>query len=272
MKNKKIIKIVISILIVAFVVLLIFSNVLIGFKTSVNKFFMPVQIKIYKWADSIQNATKVIFSYKDVLKENEKLKEENSKLLLMKSENKIILEENTRLLDILEMKKNNKYEKSVKTARVSFADIRNLSNEFVIDLGSNDGIEKDMIVTNKDYLIGKISTIYPEYSLVEMITNPKTMVSVRSSSGILGMVKGNEEEDGFMYFQASTFEDDIKVGEELITSGISDIYPEGIKVGIIKEVSKDKNYLFKSIKVKPYFNISNLREVLVFKYDTKGIK
>lgn len=66
-----------------------------------------------------------------------------------------------------------------------------------------------------------------------------------------------------MYFEPNVYDDSLKVGDKIYTSGISDIYPGDMYIGYISEIEKGDNSLFTSITIRPSINISNLKEVLV---------
>ena len=161
------------------------------------------------------------------------------------------------------MKENSIYKGNLKFARVSFSDINNLNNKIFIDLGAEDGIKIDMITVYGDYLVGKIVAVHNNYSEVELITNPNSIISAKTMRDILGIARGSDEEDGLLYFQPSIVEDNLKEGDEIITSGISDIYPEGIKIGKIEEIDEKENYGYKRVTLKPGFESKDLRELIV---------
>ena len=128
-----------------------------------------------------------------------------------------------RLLKLLAMKENNLYKGELKFARVSFSDINNLNNKVYIDLGEEDNIKVNMIAVYGDSLVGKVSKVYDNYSELELITNPNSIVSAKTEDDVLGIVRGSDEENGLLYFQPSVYEDNLTVGDEIFTSGVSDI-------------------------------------------------
>ena len=267
MKRDKRIKAVATLFIILAVLILIFNRALFKIKYFLDKSFLPIQSKIYQSAEKVGGIKEAIYSYKNILEENEKLKRENMELKLINSTNEIIKEENLRLTELLEMKETNKIIKNLKFARVIFRDVNNINSKFYIDLGSQDGIERNMIVIYNDFLVGRISEVFESYSIVTMITDSKARVSVKSSNNLLGISEGSDSGKNEMYFLPSTFEESLEEGEEIITSGISDIYPEGLKVGKIEEINKSENNIFKSIKIRPEFQSKNLKEVMVYKYE-----
>ena len=263
MKKESKIKILLPILAVIIVTVLIFNRLLFKLKDQVDKVALPIQSKVYNVANRAISLKDIIFSYEEIIAENENLKKENMELKIQKERNQKILEENERLLKLLEMKENSIYKGNLKFARVSFSDINNLNNKIFIDLGAEDGIKIDMITVYGDYLVGKIVAVHNNYSEVELITNPNSIISTKTMRDILGIARGSDEEDGLLYFQPSIVEDNLKEGDEIITSGISDIYPEGIKIGKIEEIDEKENYGYKRVTLKPGFESKDLRELIV---------
>ena len=263
MKKESKIKILLPILAVVIVTVLIFNRLLFKLKDQIDKVALTIQSKVYNVANRAVSIKDIIFSYEDIIKENENLKKENMELKIQKERNQKIHEENERLLKLLEMKENSVYKGDLKFARVSFSDINNLNNKIFIDLGTKDGIKIDMIAVYGDYLVGKIVAVHNNYSEVELITNPISIISAKTMNNILGIARGSDEENGFLYFQPSIVEDNLKEGDEIVTSGISDIYPESIKLGKIEKIDNKENYSYKMVTIKPGFESKDLREVII---------
>ena len=263
MKKESKIKILLPILAVIVVTVLIFNRLLFKLKDQIDKVALPIQSKVYNVANRAISIKDIIFSYEEIIAENENLKKENMELKIQKERNQKILEENERLLKLLEMKENSVYKGDLKFARVSFSDINNLNNKIFIDLGTKDGIKIDMIAVYGDYLVGKIVAVHNNYSEVELITNPISIISAKTMNNILGIARGSDEENGFLYFQPSIVEDNLKEGDEIVTSGISDIYPESIKLGKIEKIDNKENYSYKMVTIKPGFESKDLREVII---------
>ena len=267
MKKESKIKILLPILAVIIVTVLIFNRLLFKLKDQVDKVALPIQSKVYNVANRVISLKDIIFSYEDIIAENENLKKENMELKIQKERNQKILEENERLSKLLEMKENTIYKGSLKFARVSFSDISNLNNKIFIDLGEKDGIKVDMIAVYGDYLVGKIIDVDSDYSIVELITNPNFVISAKTEADILGIARGSDEEDGLLYFQPSIVEDTLKKGEEIVTSGVSNIFPEGIKIGKIENIDDKENYNYKKITIKPAFESKDLKELIVIGHE-----
>lgn len=256
-KRKKIYIMVVCI----FFLLLVFKGAINHGVELLSYVTFPIQKRIYEIGDYINRTKEAIVSYQAILEENQLLKNGKIKYDLLLSYNEKLLEENKRLQDILKIKEEKNF--NLKVARVNFRNPSNLYTRFYINQGKKDGIKKNMIVLSGETLIGKIGRVYDSYSVVDMITSENFNVSALTESQMLGMIKGSDEDDGTLYFEANTFQNNIDVGEKLYTSGISEIYPKGLYIGKVSEIDDDKGELFRSIKVKNDVDILNMMEVLI---------
>lgn len=305
MKKTNKTKIILSILVVVVVLMLIFNKFLFQLKEGMDRAALPTQSKIYSFGQRILNIKNVIFHQDNIVEENQKLKEENMQLRLDNLRTDKIEEENERLLKLLEMKESKAYRDVIKFTRVIFSDANDINNRLYIDLGEKDGIRVDMIAVYGDYLVGKVSKTFDTYSVVDLISNPNSMVSSRLIKevekvenkennkeanvpeeplglqneeqvthkvgekikiNILGVARGSDEEDGLLYFQPSIYDNNITVGDEVYTSGLSNIYPEGIKIGKIEDINEKENYAYKTIKLRPGFESKDLRELIIINH------
>lgn len=305
MKKTNKTKIILPILVVVVVLMLIFNKFLFQLKEGMDRAALPTQSKIYSFGQRILNIKNVIFHQDNIVEENQKLKEENMQLRLDSLRTDKIEEENERLLKLLEMKESKAYRDVIKFTRVIFSDANDINNRLYIDLGEKDGIRVDMIAVYGDYLVGKVSKTFDTYSVVDLISNPNSMVSSRLIKevekvenkennkevnvpeeplglqneeqvthkvgekikiNILGVARGSDEEDGLLYFQPSIYDNNITVGDEIYTSGLSNIYPEGIKIGKIEDINEKENYAYKTIKLRPGFESKDLRELIIINH------
>lgn len=250
-----------------FFLLLIFKGAINHGVELVSYVVFPIQKKIYEIGDYIKRTKEAIVSYQEILEENQVLKNEQIKYDILLSYNEKILEENRRLQEILKIKEEKNL--NLKVAKVNFRNPSNLYTRFYINLGKKDGVKKNMIVLSGETLIGKVGRVYENYSIVDMITSENFNVSALTESQMLGIVKGSDEEDGTLYFEANTFQNNIEIGEKIYTSGISEIYPKGLYIGKVSEIDEDNGELFRSIKVKNDIDVLNMMEVLILMPEDK---
>ena len=242
-----------------FFLLLIFKGAINHGVELVSYVVFPIQKKIYEIGDYIKRTKEAIVSYQEILEENQVLKNEQIKYDILLSYNEKILEENRRLQEILKIKEEKNL--NLKVAKVNFRNPSNLYTRFYINLGKKDGVKKNMIVLSGETLIGKVGRVYENYSIVDMITSENFNVSALTESQMLGIIKGSDEEDGTLYFEANTFQNNIEIGEKIYTSGISEIYPKGLYIGKVSEIDEDNGELFRGIRVRNDIDVLSMMEV-----------
>ncbi len=152
-------------------------------------------------------------------------------------------------------------------ARIISKDSGNWFHTFVINKGTDDGMDVDMNVIAGSGLVGRITEVGPGWSKVVSIISDESSLSgmVLSTSDNL-IVSGDliSYGDGFINF--SMLQDDagaVVVGDKIVTSNISDKYLPGILVGYISSINTDSNNLTKSGTLTPAVDFSHLQEVLI---------
>ena len=141
---------------------------------------------------------------------------------------------------------------------------RNISswlNEFTINKGLLDGIEEDQVVVANDGVIGRIISTSYKTSKVKLITSDKNYVSV-AVNNCNKLLNGDKNE---LVIKGINKSDDIKVGDVVLTSGLSNIYPKGLIIGTVDEIKSDGTYTGYIAKIKISTDINNIRFVAVLK-------
>lgn len=253
-----------------FLIFVLFKGIVNSGVEIISYVVFPIQRQIYKIGNFFKESSEAVVSYKAILEENRTLKNEYVKYDMLLMYNKELSEENERLREILKMKEEKKL--NIKVAKVNFRNPNNIYERFYIDLGKKDGIKKNYIVLAGENLIGKIGKVYDDYSIVDMITGENYSVSSLTENNNLGIVRGSNEGDGTLYFEANTFQENISVGEKIYTSGISEIYPKGIYLGKVSEVIENGAEVLKSVKVESGIDILNLAEVLILMPTDEKVK
>lgn len=241
-------------------ILLIFRGPLEGIKEATGKLFFPLKTRIYTKTNEIKEGIKDLKNYKAAMGENRELRVEVTKLDILRNRNEYLEEENTRLRKLLGMKTMSK--QSFKVAKVSFRDSITYHESIYIDLGSKQGIKENMVVLSDKNLVGRVKEVYPENSLVELLTKSDIYTSVLTGeSETLGVLKGDNSD--YLSLDNISVDKKLEVGEKLYTSGISDIYPKGLYIGTVSSIEESQDQLFKEITVKQDFNIFDLNEIII---------
>jgi rod shape-determining protein MreC len=136
-----------------------------------------------------------------------------------------------------------------------------LSRIVYIDKGENAGIKRDMAVMTADGIVGKVLVAYASVSQVLLISDQSSGVgALLEKTRLQGVLRGTA--NGEVVLERVMSDEQVSVGESVLTSGGDQIFPKGLPVGTVTKVGNGKD-LFLNIKVKPAANLSKLEEVLV---------
>ncbi|MGL4521927.1 MAG: rod shape-determining protein MreC, partial [Bacilli bacterium] len=136
-----------------------------------------------------------------------------------------------------------------------------------IDKGERDGIQKDMAVITADGLIGKVKSVSQFSSTVQLVssadrTNKVTAV-VQGKDNIFGLIEGYDEERQQLVFQKIPADAKVKKGQTVITSGLGGVFPRGLIIGVVAEVTEDSYGLTQTAYIDPAANLYDINEVVV---------
>ena len=229
-------------------------------------FVVPFQKGITTVGSFLQDTTERLSSITKLLEENEKLKEQINELTVTNTNLEQEKYELTELRNLYEL--DSQYEGYKKTgARIIAKDAGNWYHSFVIDKGSDDGIQTDMNVIAGGGLVGRVIDVGPDWAKVQSIIADNAAVSgmVLSSSDNL-IVSGDLElyRQGYIGFSKLVDDaDKVSIGDKVVTSNISDKYLPGILIGYISTIDDDSNNLTKSGRLTPAVDFEHMNEVLV---------
>ena len=151
-------------------------------------------------------------------------------------------------------------------ANVIASDNSNWYSSFTIDKGSQDGIRKDMNVLSGAGLVGIVTDVGPNYSIVSSVLDDKNVSAMILTTFDKCIVSGDLTliDDGVIKFQQLENNDnEVPIGEQVVTSNISNKYLQGLLIGYVSEIHVDSNNLTRSGYIIPATNFKELQEVLV---------
>ena len=256
-----------SLFCILMMVLSSFSDKVSGpFKVFANYTVIPLQQGINQIGGWLGDMSDNFETLQQLRTENEKLQEQIDTLT---TENSNLQEERyelERLRELYQLDQNySDYEKIA--AHVIGKDSGNWFSTFTIDKGSDDGIAVDMNVMAGSGLVGIVVDVGPSWAKVRSIIDDSSNVSgmVLSTSdrcivsGDLSLI----DEGQIRFEQMENNENQVSVGDQIVTSYISDKYLQGILIGYVSEVTVDSNNLTRSGYITPAVNFKDLQEVLV---------
>lgn len=236
------------------------------FKALANVTVIPLQQGINQIGGWMGDMKDNFSTLKQLQAENEKLQE---KVDALTTENNYLQEERyeyERLQELYNLDQNYAdYEKTA--AHVIGKDPGNWFSTFTIDKGSNDGIAVDMNVLAGSGLVGIVTEVGPTWAKVRSIIDDSNNVSgmVLSTSdtcivsGDLSLMSTGQ----IAFDQMENNDNVVSVGDQIVTSYISDKYLQGILIGSVSEINVDSNNLTRSGYITPAVDFRNIQEVLV---------
>lgn len=256
-----------SISCVLMMVLSSFSDKVGGpFKTVANVTVIPLQQGMNQIGGWMGDMKDNFSTMKQLKSENKKLREQVDALT---TENNYLQEERyefERLQELYKLDQNYaEYEKTA--AHVIGKDAGNWFGTFTIDKGSKDGIEVNMNVLAGSGLVGIVTDVGPTWAKVRSIIDDSSNISAMAiSTSDTCIVSGDMALMGTGQIAFSQMENNdnvVAVGDQIVTSYISDKYLQGILIGSVSEVNVDSNNLTRSGYITPAVDFKNIQEVLV---------
>jgi len=201
------------------------------------------------------------FITKVILKEKiDNLENTIYNLSIQIQENTLLKSENNILREILKIQKNFKI--TGENAEIVLPKVRNGHSIITINKGLNSNVEEGAAVINNAGLVGQIINIYNGYSEIRPITSKLYAVPAIINSAKENMILyGNG--DGGLEIPLSPASSSIQINDTLVTSGIDDLYPKGIRIGTVTKIKKTKSPKFNYILVRPFSHPTTYSQITV---------
>ena len=202
-------------------------------------------------------------AHTELLHENEALKAEGRILKARLQKFGILAEENARLRNLLGSSR--KIADDVIVAELLSVDQNPYSQLIEIDKGSSAGVEIGNAVIDDFGVMGQVIHVNPQSATIILISDPEHAIPVqfvRSGTRSVAFGRGSTRQLELRYLPATA---DIKVDDELVTSGLGGRFPADYPVARVTTISEDKVRGFVSVLAEPKARLDSSREVLVIK-------
>lgn len=255
-ENKK--KIIITVSVVVVLIILISISLLIQTSGSKYNIFKNISISIQKT---------VMFPFTHLAKDN--TKDETESYVIQKNVNASLEKEIKELKEALELNKTLTEYEPINATILS----RNKSywfNSITIDKGTSSGIKKNMAVITKNGLIGRIRKVSKNSSEVKLITtddiNFKVSIAV-NTNGVdnFAILNGYDVKKGLLKATGIDKTTVVNINDRVLTSGLGEMFPQGIFIGTVESVESDKFNLSKTIYIKTQQDFNDIHYVTVLK-------
>lgn len=224
--------------------------------------FQDLTTGIYNWVDDTVTSARNKTNLKE---ENDQLKAQVAELLDENRRLSMYEEENEKLSALLKIAQKYADYESV-GANIIAKGIGVWYDDFTIDKGTKNNVSANMVLIAPEGLVGKVVESGRVSSLAQSILDSRSSVPAMSvRTGDLGVVKGNYTllQDGLCSMEYIDAEAEIMVGDEIVTSHLSDIYPAGLAIGKVIDIETDTGGLTKYAVIEPYVDLKHLDTILV---------
>ena len=258
---------VIVIAILLAVILAVGSN-LTGKDTSsalVQGILSPFRTAASFLTDQAEQIYNYMFEYETLLAENQKLKEQLSKVEDDARRADSVSRENDRLRAMLEFTELNPEYDFAEGYIISWSS-NEWSNTFTINRGEDAGIAAGMCaITANGELVGLVDEVGPNYAVIKSVLDSSLEISATiASSGYNGMVKGGYASgmDGLLRMDYLPSSATIRNNDQVVTTG-STVYPRDLVLGYVIDAGFDATGVAKYALLQPAAPVSSLEQVFI---------
>ncbi|WP_425757006.1 rod shape-determining protein MreC [Ihubacter sp. rT4E-8] len=266
-KNHKLISFLLAVILLSLIVLV--ASVASGGRGNfisnlAGSIYSAIEKPVSGVAGGISDRVSGLFSYRDIQKENDRLKKENENL---KQELAAMTLSANELKELKQLSKLLNYSGISGSGDIVSCDVISMDgtkwmNIFTIDCGSESGVKEGNVVICGDGLVGRVHSVGKGWSKVVALIDESSRVTFKVSGNLqlIGVIEGCTDGilSGFMLDDKAK----IREGDKLVTSGMG-IYPAGIEIGRIVKVRYDSNAQLQRVDVKPSVDFKSLQKVTV---------
>lgn len=226
----------------------------------------PVQKVIYSTNKRMESLIDFFLRYEDVKKENEDLLLENIELEAKLRSFESLQEENEKLKEMFSIK-NRQDQYDYLGTNVIGRTGGGIITSYIIDKGSDDGLQAGMAVMSQEGIVGQITETAATWSVVETLSSENisihvTTVEDKMNSGILeGHIGSGQKQMAKISYLP--IDSSIKEGDDVVTSGLGRFYPPDFYIGEVVRVEEDKGNLMKTAIVETAVNFNDTRMLFV---------
>ena len=227
---------------------------------------IPFQKGISETGTYLSNRSDELVQIRDLIQQNKELQQQIDELTI---ENNNLTQEKYELNNLRSLYKlDQEYADYQKTgAKVIGKNSGNWFQSFTIDKGTKDGIKLNMNVMAESGLVGIVTEVGYNWARVTSIIDDSSNVSgMTLATGDNMIVSGNLElmsQNKISFSKLIDSNDQVKEGDKVVTSNISDKYLPGLLIGYITSIESDSNNLTHSGTITPAVDFEHMDEVLV---------
>ena len=211
--------------------------------------------------------------YRNALKTNAYLQQQNILLQDELSKLRSIEKENQELKSLLRLEESYNY--PLQITRVVTKQLNTLNNSLSVNVGSNEGIQRGMPLINSDGLIGKVILAASNYSQVMPLSHPLFRVSAQiQDSKANGIITWDISSPSYLIMDFVPKTVPIDTGMFIQTSGLGNEFPAGIPIGQVVDFRSQEGTNTQQLKIEPFSKLNEVSEgfIVLFTSDTSLVQ
>ncbi|MDC0979671.1 rod shape-determining protein MreC [Balneolaceae bacterium] len=211
--------------------------------------------------------------YRNALKTNAYLQQQNILLQDELSKLRSIEKENQELKSLLRLEESYNY--PLQITRVITKQLNTLNNSLSVNVGSNEGIQRGMPLINSDGLIGKVILAAGNYSQVMPLSHPLFRVSAQiQGSKANGIITWDISSPSYLIMDFVPKTVPIDTGMVIQTSGLGNEFPAGIPIGQVVDFRSQEGTNTQQLKIEPFSKLNEVSEgfIVLFTSDTSLVQ
>lgn len=211
--------------------------------------------------------------YRNALKTNAYLQQQNILLQDELSKLRSIEKENQELKSLLRLEESYNY--PLQITRVVTKQLNTLNNSLSVNVGSNKGIQRGMPLINSDGLLGKVILAASNYSQVMPLSHPLFRVSAQiQDSKANGIITWDISSPSYLIMDFVPKTVTIDTGMVIQTSGLGNEFPAGIPIGQVVDFRSQEGTNTQQLKIEPFSKLNEVSEgfIVLFTSDTSLVQ
>lgn len=222
-----------------------------------------VEMALSSFLYPVQATVQVVMDWRDLEKENAKLKKDNASLRLQNDLLRQAKSEVERLRAMVDFE--SQWDYPILLSQVIGRNPGRLQTTLLINRGSGEGISPGMPVYTPKGLVGKISKVNHGHSFVQLLMDPTLKISVMEQrTRTVGIL---ESPDSRKLVAVVPTHAQLRKGDTVFTSGLGGVFPKGILVGIVTSVEQSDLDVIRKAYIHPLQDPSLVEEVFVVQKD-----
>ncbi len=229
-------------------------------ENAIHQLVLPFQKAFTVSTNFIRDSYTAIIDVSNVYNENKRLKDQLDYYQGIEIQLNEVRLNNRRLTQLLEFRESTEF--TLLPAMVIGRSPSTWYSTMTVAKGERHGVKVGMPVVTNAGLVGRVIEVSSNSSKVKLIISPDSAVTgfVQRTRDI-GLVRISQEDPQFLEIARLAYNADVRVGDIILTSNLTGIFPKGLVIGEVVQINKSNLEI--TAVVKPSVDFERLEEVLV---------